>query len=140
MIRVFGRRYRQVVRGWEASIRGPDRHADRRYVQLSDTSGFKADGAVQIGQAQLWLRSTLPSDRLWSLRSSSGGWLLFRELRGWGGGSSALGVQMATEPNSDHCLMGSCSYLRSYALVVLPFIYFLSPSWQHVNPGTTYPP
>lgn len=29
-VRVFGRRYRQVVRGWEASIRGPDRHADRR--------------------------------------------------------------------------------------------------------------
>jgi len=26
--RVFGRRYRQVVRGWEASIKGPDRHAD----------------------------------------------------------------------------------------------------------------
>jgi hypothetical protein len=41
MIRVFGRRYRQVVRGWEASIRGPDRHADRRYVQLSYTSGLK---------------------------------------------------------------------------------------------------
>jgi len=124
MIRVFGRRYRQVVRGWEASIRGPDRHADRRYVQLSYTSGAEADGAVRIGQAQPWLRSTLQSDRLWSLRSSSEAWRLFRELRGWGGGSSAPGVQMGTEPSSDHCLMASCSHRRSYALVVLPFIYF----------------
>lgn len=27
---VFGRRYRQVVKGWEASVRGPDRASDRR--------------------------------------------------------------------------------------------------------------
>ncbi|KAK1926197.1 hypothetical protein DB88DRAFT_481029 [Papiliotrema laurentii] len=27
---VFGRRYRQVLKGWEASLQGPDRSADRR--------------------------------------------------------------------------------------------------------------
>ncbi|KAK8845418.1 hypothetical protein IAR55_006131 [Kwoniella newhampshirensis] len=27
---VFGRRYRQVVKGWESSVRGPDRASDRR--------------------------------------------------------------------------------------------------------------
>ncbi|CAD6586295.1 MAG: hypothetical protein TREMPRED_004383 [Tremellales sp. Tagirdzhanova-0007] len=32
---VFGRRYRQVVKGWEASVRGPDRAANRRYAAPS---------------------------------------------------------------------------------------------------------
>jgi len=51
--RVFGRRYRQVVRGWEASIKGPDRHADRRCVfsypfdrELELTSSTNWSGAA----------------------------------------------------------------------------------------------
>jgi len=46
--RVFGRRYRQVVRGWEASIKGPDRHADRRYVCSTDPLRSSADSQYEL--------------------------------------------------------------------------------------------
>lgn len=65
MTRVFGRRYRQVVKGWEASMRGPAKVADRRYVSAQAACGNLTDTDLgSTGQVRLYQRSIRRYDKL----------------------------------------------------------------------------
>jgi hypothetical protein len=53
--RVFGKRYREVVRGWEASVRGGGAN-DRRYVLLSLPSVRLDPTSIMLQNKLVWIR------------------------------------------------------------------------------------
>ena len=99
--RVFGRRYRQVVKGWEASVRGPDRAANRRYAAPSVSelifealTGSRTNwsGAALSTFYSAVRQALVVAIVIRALATGSGlagfAWWLYRR---WGGGAAAIG-------------------------------------------------
>ncbi len=100
--RVFGRRYRRVVRGWEASMKGPPRAADRRCVSLSTRRTWPRLTTLRCfaestGPAPLYPPFTLPCAKRLLWRSYYARWPPVQPSPASAGGSASGGVSFMLE-------------------------------------------
>ncbi|WRT63637.1 uncharacterized protein IL334_000560 [Kwoniella shivajii] len=77
---VFGRRYRQVIQGWENSVRGPDRAADRRVNWSGQALATFYSAVRQALVVTIIMRALLSGVGIAGLT-----WILVRGLGGSGG-------------------------------------------------------
>ncbi|WWC58054.1 uncharacterized protein I303_100589 [Kwoniella dejecticola CBS 10117] len=82
---VFGRRYRQVIQGWENSVRGPDRAADRRVNWSGQALATFYSAVRQALVVAIIMRALLSGVGIAGLT-----WIFVRGLGGFGGAGSEL--------------------------------------------------